>query len=1106
MIVGKIVERSASSPDPTAPPRPPSAGSRQAFPPALHRSQRPPPTSRFNVSLPKAGESSRSVLREAPEAKSYAELSEVEKIRQSVDEENNRRVAEMSREEREEEARELRDRFGPGLEELMRKRRQKRLATDREPAGAGGDIGDTAASTLARERQKEEEASNEIRVKATPPEERELESAGLERRFGSATIGESEQEDLKAKYFPDLPSEPEKMAWMRSALPSSSTDSTAPRFDLSGRQLSLKDARDMPTDIGLHHHGTSPELAGYTVDDILHLCRSTVPSQRITMMGALAGLMRLYVSEQVSAEVRQVVLEKGLCEQAINRAVGAILVMSKSAGVFRAAIDLFYETLGGNSWTWMDHHLHVAPFAPGEKHVNLSSVAWEDVVPTFGEMLATDALSPRTTTQILRILRRLAVMSEEHCELVTPLLPEMVRSHVVLRAWPTTETSISPSTEVLALMSDIIVSSRQCAAALVDQGIIEPLLKFPLTLTWDDTPLGRELSRQSIGIIASMARYGLATSIAKSGAEPLDRLRDWLAQVSYADISVEYLHLLRTWTVCATDPHRTTPEHDLTWAQVSAMGWTDDVLAMMRRHIQDERWEDLAAALDYLAAWLEGSEVNEVEKGAEQKQKIRAQLQEAGAIETVLKLSAKSSIDPSSACWAGQIFRIHSIVGDLLSTQQVQLAFDRYRRTTDPVLRYWLLRVVRQTRGDSDIELSRLPFELLRELQPGSEPLALDVVDMILRDTYDDHSTQLDSLPSDRLQILRPLLQYTVLPDLTNVIGPDLPRTEYLKATSTLRPAQVPSEGAQRGPGLPLGNDWFFSPLDELLRSATSPALAQTPPDWDPKEIDLVRATLLLASIAISSWPHPEECLNRSELLFNLTKVFMLEHGQQTPTNHSETDLFRDPIISSQITRLIALTTSQPPTLSSSLEGVCKSFLGPDTPFFQWYTDFLALYEGISFGDHAFTQLLLPPLAMAYPVDFRQLFWGEHTSIMRGIKLVDGDVPLEDPRGVDAFLTPIETDQAVLDGMVRAAARGWLRAGTFPCKLAVHHLASNVWGEGEQADRKRLLVGMLSTCPDWFVKEVFEHTLGDEADRTRRKARVEELTGPRGVQRLANLS
>lgn len=1075
----------------------------------------------------------------------------------------------MSDAEREEEARELKERFGPGLEALMRSRRQKRLEAEsatrsKDSPVAASPMSDPDTSAAVRsDDTTPTESDNTARIAAMSPAEREQEIAKLQERFGSATIDalrqraakkagassrssvtkpacesckspasgstlnhyvapkrtmaveeDLSQADLKAKYFPDLPSEPDKLAWMTNPAPGSADDS-APRFDLSGRQLSARQTQDLPSDIGLHHHGASPDLAGYTLDEILHLCQSTVPSQRITMMSVLARIITAFQLDEVSDEVKYLINEKRICEHGLKMAVSGILLMSKSAGIFRAAVELFYESLGGSRWTWTDSH-DTTPFQPTETHVDLAGVAWEDIVPTFGEMLDTDSLAPRTTTQILRVLRRLAALSDEHCELVTPLLPQIIRTHVVMRPWPATASSSPPSDEVLALMRDAIATSRRCAAALVDQSIVEPLLKFPLTLTWHDTPLGRELARISIDTLTGLARYGLATSIAKSGTEPLDRLRDWLKAADAPDLATSYIDLLTVWTVCATDPHKTTPEHDLTWAQVSAMGWVDDVLDLSEKYLAEARWQELSAALSFLATWLEGAEINEVERGAEDKRKVSQRLQSIDVARTLLDLGSEAGAEPRLiSTTLSHVVRLHMLAGSLLSVEQSKRLVGDDHYFKDAQLGFQSLRLAQREKMVEPSTIAGLAFDLVPRLQPGSEPLALDLVDTLLRNDYAAHFPAVSILPEDGLQILRPLLHYTVLPDLTNVVGPTQPLPEYLKATSTLRPSPRAASRAKREPGLPLPVDWMFSPLNELLHSATSIALAQTPPDWDPSELDLVRATLMLTELhRIYGDLQAESSRSPSVLLLNLMKVFMLEHGQQTPTNHSETDLFRDPTISTSIASLLGHTLFTPgPSADScvtSLEDACIAFLGPDTPFFQWYTDFVSLYESVSFGDHAFTQLLLPPLAMSYPVDYRRLFWGEHTSILRGIKLQDADIPLESAQGLDAFFSPIETDQAVLDGMIRAAARDWLRPDTFLRRVATHHLAANAWEEGSSdEDRKRVLMGVLSTCPDAFVKEIMLHS-GDagnatEAEMDRRKKVVEQATGSRGLQRLDKL-
>ena len=110
---------------------------------------------------------------------------------------------------------------------------------------------------------------------------------------------------LHAKYFPDLPVDPAKMAWM-APIPSedSPADRDSPynplqeflhpssiRFDFKGRLIPPKLARQIPATKGLHHHGLAPEAAGYTVPELAHLSRSAVAAQRCIAYQTLGRIL-----------------------------------------------------------------------------------------------------------------------------------------------------------------------------------------------------------------------------------------------------------------------------------------------------------------------------------------------------------------------------------------------------------------------------------------------------------------------------------------------------------------------------------------------------------------------------------------------------------------------------------------------------------------------------------------------------------------------------------------------------------------------------------------------------------------------------------------------
>jgi RNA polymerase II-associated protein 1 len=112
-------------------------------------------------------------------------------------------------------------------------------------------------------------------------------------------------ENLHKKYFPSLPADPSKLAWM-APVPThgSPADQESPyypaqkglaasalRFDFRGGLLPPRIARAVPVTKGLHHHGEAPEAAGYTVPELARLARSAFPAQRCVAFQTLGRLL-----------------------------------------------------------------------------------------------------------------------------------------------------------------------------------------------------------------------------------------------------------------------------------------------------------------------------------------------------------------------------------------------------------------------------------------------------------------------------------------------------------------------------------------------------------------------------------------------------------------------------------------------------------------------------------------------------------------------------------------------------------------------------------------------------------------------------------------------
>ncbi len=112
-------------------------------------------------------------------------------------------------------------------------------------------------------------------------------------------------ENLHTKFFPNLPSDPSKLAWMAPIpTPHSTADRESPyypgqsslpvsalRFDFRGVLIPPRLSRQIPVSKGLHHHGEAPEAAGYTIPELGRLARSAVPGQRCIAFQTLGRML-----------------------------------------------------------------------------------------------------------------------------------------------------------------------------------------------------------------------------------------------------------------------------------------------------------------------------------------------------------------------------------------------------------------------------------------------------------------------------------------------------------------------------------------------------------------------------------------------------------------------------------------------------------------------------------------------------------------------------------------------------------------------------------------------------------------------------------------------
>jgi len=271
--------------------------------------------------------------------------------------------------------------------------------------------------------------------------------------------------------------------------------------------------------------------------------------------------------------------------------------------------------------------------------------------------------------------------------------------------------------------------------------------------------------------------------------------------------------------------------------------------------------------------------------------------------------------------------------------------------------------------------------------------------------------------------------------------------------------------------------------MDHLLRSADSAVFKALPTSWDSSEVEVTRAAFFLTKVvqeALSNFSINSLVMTKEEATFRCMQVFMLEHGQSQ--NDSTEEVFRDGVVGRLMEDILKMYTypSRPQVPEAiqqeDLEKVAARFLGPSVPFFQFYTDFVALYDAISFSHPLFAALLLPPTSMRYAQDYRKHLWSDFSHVLKTIR-----TPTERIFSTDLgeYLYPIEPDAQILGSYLSALLKNDVQE--FPRLVALHHVASNIWpdlyGSEEVKDERAgtMFKAVVQRGSDQLVRELVRY-------------------------------
>ncbi|KIK78794.1 hypothetical protein PAXRUDRAFT_163007 [Paxillus rubicundulus Ve08.2h10] len=997
---------------------------------------------------------------------------------------------------------------------------------------------------------------------------------------------EGTPEYIRRRYFPNILVNDPSLAWIEP--PSSETDSSAPRFDLHGAPMSASLSATLPSHLGLHHHAEGNH-AGYTIEDVFLLSRSTVPAQRTSMLSVLAQIARRLGQQVRRSDCPERITEFTGKEGELRKRILAtgLAALDQIGSLGARAVEVVWECL-------VEWDKPTSDFEGVElmlAHDVVSSLHLDYFLPQVADVLSQAALPRESLAQLLAIIHRLAQESNELAETITkaPRLLSSILQTFILTPIPPRDELPLPNPLALQLLVTLASASRSNASALVEPA--DALLRFLTLLPPSSTfpiSLAVTLLTLTLRFYTVLASYGLYSHIATTASQYFaalgtyvlstqtrtrNEVRDTsLSSSSPIQLRITWASLVEAWIVCATDPHATSPPHEVLWSQVCAWGWATEVRKLREGLGKGESdWGVWAAVWSTEAAWLEGSRINGVRGGeGERKEALKVLAVDFAAglefevvrraleavhgalagqpmatgdeVESRLKAVASPADVLSSALRLWLACLPPPSDGISLSSPPFPLPFNDISAFCAVLVKHpvWSLssasgthlqlllrpltsllvqfhRVSRHIPGTTPQLWVAQDLVFLPRLLPGDEAHVTSMLDALSLATPQFAGIQPYQLPKGIIiDILKPFFEHTIRPDPDVYIAPLHPSTESIAKSTTLRlpgccaTGGVGGEARQRvKSGLPLSRDWLTAPLTHLLRSGTSPVFRALPASWAASEVDVVRATLFLlyaARMVLADHGLSEFILGPAEVVFACMRVCMLEHGVGSGTEVGE--VFRDGVVEKLMGWLLepytpcstsrlglstpaststSTSTSTPASASTfpsfphvnlvaetsflfpltpqtHLELASLPYLQPtNTPFYQFYTDLVALYSAISFAHPIFGALLLPPLAMRYAGDYRRLFWcesgdggGGGGDIVRSVRVgVEGvvgagfgwegwdkdRVGAGSARDLREYLYPPERDGRLLGAYIQSlnTTQGFLRL------VAVHHVACGIW-------------------------------------------------------------
>ncbi|XP_004861673.1 RNA polymerase II-associated protein 1 isoform X3 [Heterocephalus glaber] len=858
------------------------------------------------------------------------------------------------------------------------------------------------------------------------------------------------------------------------------------RFSLRG-ELLAPDV-DLPTHLGLHHHGEEAERAGYSLQELFHLTRSQVSQQRVLALHVLSQVIgRAQAGEfgdSLAGSVLHLLLDAGflflLRFSLDDRVDGVIAAAIRALQVLLVAPG--DEELLDSTFSWY-HGVLVFPLMPSWENKEDQD---EDEKPPADRAKKSPEEGSRPPPDLARhdVIKGL---------LATNLLPRL--RYVLEVTYPGPAVVL----DILAVLIRLARHSLESATRVLEcPRLIETIVREFLPTNWSPVGVGPTPSLHKVPCAAAMKLLRVLASAGRNIAARLlssfdlrSRLCRFIAEapqeLSLPPEEAETLstEALRLWAVAASYGQGGDLYRKLYPVLMQAL---QAVPAELSTHPPRALSMQRVAALLTLLTQLTlaaGSSPAEPHSGSAETpsatpssvtwtQVSGLQLLVEPCLRQTLKLLPRPerwrTLGPvPTACllflsayyqaWSQQLAAV--LVAPGLENYFRQCVapgpaphltpFSAWALRHEHHLQYLALSLTQKAAtfqpgpAKGAALHHAVALALLSRLLPGSEHLAQELLqscvfrlEFLPESTSGgpeaaDFSDQLSLGSSGDPACGRGALLAQACQDLPSI------RSCYLTHCSLARASLLASQALYRGdlqqvptlllpaPQEPLlPTDWPFQPLIHLYHQASDAPSGLAPTNTVGTAMRVLQWVLVL-----ESW--------RPEALLAVPPAARLARLMCTFLVDSE--LFRETPIQHLVAALLAQLCR--PQVLPSLRLDCP--LPGLVSFPDLYASFLEHFEAVSFGDHLFAALVLLPLQRRFSVTLRLALFGEHMGALRALGLPLTKLPVS----LECYTRPPEDNLALLQLYFRALVIGALRPCWCPVlyAVAVAHVNSFIFSQ-----------------------------------------------------------